>query len=340
MEKKRILVVEDEFITVAALKVCIQGIGCTVVATADNGEEAVKSAGEHKPDLVLMDITLKGQMNGITAADIIRQKFNIPTIFLTGQSDDSTIAHALESEPFGYIVKPFEEKNLKSNIMMALYKHSLDLKLKVSEERYRTIAELSDDGIFVVANDYSVIYANGSAARTIQHTLGEIIDKPLNSLVPEELFRQIRTAVDEVRAIHTHKRVRLGAKRGDRQLWFDSTAIPLTAGDEEIRYVLMFLHDVSDQVRMEERMAKEGIIQLERNMEQFLFLNDEIRNPLQVIMGLILLDEGQHQQKILEQAEKIDNLVSKLDKGWVETDKVRCFLLRHYRHGDKSDVES
>jgi signal transduction histidine kinase len=102
----------------------------------------------------------------------------------------------------------------------------------------------------------------------------------------------------------------------------------------------MFLHDVTDQVRMEERMAKEGIIQLERNMEQFLFLNDEIRNPLQVIMGLILLDEGQYQQKILEQAEKIDNLVSKLDKGWVETDKVRCFLLRHYRHGDKSDVES
>jgi two-component system, response regulator PdtaR len=340
MEKKKILVVEDEFVTVAALKISLKSMGCVVVATADTGEGAVKAAGEHKPDLVLMDIILKGEMNGITAADIIRQKYDIPTVFLTGQSDDATINLALESEPFGYIIKPFEEKNLKSNIMMALYKHSIDNKLKTSEERYRTIAELSEDGILVIANDYTVVYANGSAARTIQHLQADIADKPLNSLVTEAVFRQIRTIIEEVHATNTHKRMRLGGDLGNRRFWFDSTAIPLTSGEEEIRYVMIFMHDVTDQVRLEERMAKEGIIQLEKNMEQFLYLNDEIRNPLQVITGLTLLGEGEYQHKILEQAEKIDSLVSKLDMGWVETDKVRCFLLRHYRRGGESNDES
>jgi len=340
MEKKKILVVEDEFVTAAALRLCLEGMGCAVVGTADTGERAVKAAAEYKPDLILMDIILKGEMSGITAADIIRHQYDIPIIYFTGQSDEATINRALESEPFGYIVKPFEEKNLKSSIMMALYKHSIDLKLKASEERYRTIAELSDDGIFIIANDYSVAYANGSAVRILNRKPTEIIDKSLNDLVPEEMFRQIRTVIDEVHATNKSKQIRQEYRFGGCQLWFDTAAIPLTTADDSIWQVMMIIHDITDQVMLEEKMAREGITQLEKNMEQFQYLNDQIRNPLQVITGLTMLEKGPYQEKILEQAAMIDNLVSKLDMGWYNSEKVRNFLLRHYRHDGKIDNEA
>ncbi len=339
MEKKKILVVEDEFITASALRVCLEGMGCTVVGTAYTGEQAVKAATEHKPDLILMDIILKGEMSGITAADIIQKQYDIPVIYLTGQSDEATINHALKSEPFGYIVKPFDEKNLKSNIMMALYKHSIDLKLKVSEERYRTIAELSGDGILIIANDNSVAYANGSAGLILSRNPTEIIGKPLKDLVPVEMFRRIRTVLDEVHVANNSMRLTQEYTLGGRQRWFDTCYIPLSPADDSICQVMMVIHDITDQVLIEEKMAKEGICQLEKNMEQFQILNDQIRNPLQVIAGLTQLEQGPSQKKILEQVAMIDILVSKLDMEWHKSTKVRNFLMRHYQHGGKIDTE-
>jgi len=335
MEKKKILVVEDEFITASALRVSLEGMGCTVVGTVDTGELAVNAATEHKPDLILMDIILKGDMSGITAANIIQKHYDIPVIYLTGQSDEATINRALKSEPFGYIVKPFDEKNLKSNIMMALYKHSIDLKLKASEERYRTIAELSGDGILIITNDNSIAYANGSASRIIRRKPTEIIDEPLKDLVPDEMFRSIRTVLDEVHITNNSMRLTQEYSLGGDQRWFDTCYIPLFSADDSLRQVMMIIHDITDQVLMEEKMAMEGITQLEKNMEQFQILNDQIRNPLQVITGLTLLEQGPSQKKILEQVAMIDILVSKLDMEWYKSTKVRSFLMRHYQHGGK-----
>ena len=334
MEKKKILVVEDEFITATSLKACLEGIGCTVVGTVDTGEQAVKAAEELKPDLILMDIILNGEMSGITAANIIQQQYDIPVIYFTGQSDEATLNRALESgEPFGYIVKPFEEKNLKSNIMLALYKHSMDLRLKASEELYRTIAELSEDGIFIITNNYSVAYVNASAARIINREPAAIINQPFSDFVPEEMSWQIRSVIDEVRATNKSTRMLQEFTSGDRKFWLDTRFIPLAPVDDSRWQVMMVIRDITDQVILEEEMAREGIIQLEKNMEQFQVLNDQIRNPVQVIMGLTLLEKGPYTEKILEQAEMIDNLVSKLDKGWIDSEKVRNFLMYHHRHG-------
>ncbi|HVP24415.1 MAG TPA: response regulator [Methanomicrobiales archaeon] len=123
MAKTKILVVEDEFVTATDVQMALVGLGYDVPAVVDNGEEAVRLAGELRPSLVLMDIGLAGRMNGIEAGKQIREKFGIPVVFLTGHSDESTFWSALPSEPFGYIVKPFEARAMKYTIEMALHKH-------------------------------------------------------------------------------------------------------------------------------------------------------------------------------------------------------------------------
>ena len=124
MPKPRILVVEDEFVTATDIQGRLAGMGYEVPAVVNNGEEAVRRAGELRPSLVLMDIGLAGRMNGIEAGKQIRERFGIPVIYLTGHSDDSTFWAALESEPDGYILKPFETKAMKYSIEMALSRHA------------------------------------------------------------------------------------------------------------------------------------------------------------------------------------------------------------------------
>ena len=125
-ESPRILVVEDEVIVSADLQDQLIKLGYRVAGAAVSGEEAVCKANEIKPDLVLMDIMLKGQMDGIEAAKQIRESLQVPVIFLTANSNDSVLERAKISEPFGYLLKPFDHRSLKSNIEMALYKCRAD----------------------------------------------------------------------------------------------------------------------------------------------------------------------------------------------------------------------
>src|SRR5512138_354075 len=105
--KGTVLVVEDEFITAAVLQENLRHMGYSVPVTVDNGEEAVRQAGLIAPDVVLMDVTLSGQMNGIAAARQIRDSYSVPVVFLTAHFDEATVESAKLAEPFGYIVKPY-----------------------------------------------------------------------------------------------------------------------------------------------------------------------------------------------------------------------------------------
>ena len=136
--KIKIMIVEDEIIAAESEKRSLEELGYSVTSTVASGEKAIKKAEEDKPDLVLMDIELKGKMDGIEAAGIISSRFHIPTIFVTAYADDKILERAKITEPFGYIIKPFEKRELHSNIEMALYKN------KAEEERKKLIKELQD----------------------------------------------------------------------------------------------------------------------------------------------------------------------------------------------------
>ena len=119
----RILIVEDEHIVAMGIKKMVKSLGYTVTGVASSGEDAISKAERTFPDVVLMDIMLKGNMDGVEAAGEIRERFDVPVVYLTAYSDNKILERAKKTEPFGYIVKPFDEKDLHSSIEIALHRH-------------------------------------------------------------------------------------------------------------------------------------------------------------------------------------------------------------------------
>ena len=151
MKRPRILVVEDETVVSLDMQDRLTALGYEVSGAVARGEDALAQVEAGRPDLVLMDIRLKGAMDGIAAAEEIRRRWRLPVVYLTAYTEDSTLQRAKLTEPFGYVIKPFEDRELKSVIEMALYKHEAEQRLRESERRYATTLRSIGDG--VIATD-------------------------------------------------------------------------------------------------------------------------------------------------------------------------------------------
>jgi PAS domain S-box-containing protein len=160
MTKDRVLVVEDEAIVARDICVRLENMGYEVVETTDTGEKAVSLSRQHGPDLVLMDIVIKGKNDGIDAGTIIKEELGIPIIFLTAYADEITLERAKITEPFGYIIKPFNDRDLDVTVKMALSKSRLEKKLIEREERYRDLFENTNDIIMILDEKGNFRYVN------------------------------------------------------------------------------------------------------------------------------------------------------------------------------------
>jgi DNA-binding LytR/AlgR family response regulator len=219
MSKTNVLVVEDESIVSKDIQHSLKKLGYNVVGAASTGEKAVELALETNPDIVLMDIMLKGEMNGIQAADEIRSKINIPVIYLTAYADEGTLSRAKVTEPYGYIIKPFKEIDIHTSIEMAIYKHKKEREIRKERDLLYSLVENRDnrDFIFVKSNsrliklktediyfvealkDYVVINALNSRY-TIHSTM-----KDIESKLPSEDFVRVHRSfivrLDKIAAI-------------------------------------------------------------------------------------------------------------------------------------------
>jgi len=167
MLKARNLVVEDERLVALALEQCLKAIGHEVAALVTTGQEAVRKALELEPDLVLMDIRLKGEVDGIEAAVRIHGNFGTPIVYLTAYSDDNTLERARAAQPYGYVLKPFEEKSLKSAVAMALYTASVNAReLRTRERLARILADLAE-GVIVADAKGNISYLNPRASQLL-----------------------------------------------------------------------------------------------------------------------------------------------------------------------------
>ena len=193
----KILIVEDEGITALEIQTKVENWGYDVVGVVSSGEDAVKIALETKPNLILMDIVLKEKLNGIEAARIIKKTQDVPVIYLTAYGDEKTLQNAKLTIPHAYILKPFEENELKFAIEMALFKHEMETKLKRSEEKYRTLAENARDIIFIIDLDDRVKYVNNYASNLLQLKTEEILGKPRSILFPPDVSDKQRLELDK-----------------------------------------------------------------------------------------------------------------------------------------------
>jgi PAS domain S-box-containing protein len=270
-----ILVVEDEFITGTDLQNNLREMGYDVPVVVDTGEGAITKAGELHPDLVLMDITLIGEMTGIEAATQIRDRYGIPVIFLTAHSDDPTFEKALHSEPFGYIIKPIEPLNLRTSIEMALYKHALDLKLKkINEElelrvRERTgsldqqvqfLQQLIDTipapvyykdtrGVYIGCNNAFEAYAGISKRGIIKKTDSDVFSPEFTALSSQKddfLLNRHGIQVYQAKFVHSDKSV--------RDVIFKKATFNDTTGN--IAGIIGVMLDITDRIHAEQALRE------------------------------------------------------------------------------------
>ena len=205
MGKVNVLIVEDESIVAKDIQLSLKRLGYNVLGIENTGEKAISSARKLDPDIIIMDIMLKGKINGIEASEKIRKEQNIPIIYLTAYADENTLSKAKITEPYAYIIKPYKEIDLHTSIEMALYKHSKELEILKERDMLYNIVENKDnteyifvksksrliklntnDVIYIEAlKDYVVI--NTSAARyTIHSTMKDIQKK-----MPEDKFLRV-----------------------------------------------------------------------------------------------------------------------------------------------------
>ncbi|MCX6182952.1 MAG: response regulator [Bacteroidetes bacterium] len=207
MSNIRVLVVEDENIVAKDIQMSLEKMGYNVIGTASSGEKALEILKENQPSIILMDIMLKGKMSGIDTAEIVKNEYDLPIIFLTAYADESTLSKAKITEPYGYILKPFKEIDLHTSIEMALYKHKKTMELKKEVKVFSAILDerTSPDFIFIRAKSKLVkikmadlFYVEALKDYVIFHTASE--DFTLHSTM-----KDIETKLPASQFIRVHR---------------------------------------------------------------------------------------------------------------------------------------
>ncbi|QSE97585.1 response regulator [Fulvivirga lutea] len=179
MGKFKILIVEDAQLIAVHLQKILQNANYEVIGRAANYEEAIAICKKSTPDLALMDIMIDGDKDGIETAIELKEKYNLPIIYLTALTDGSTIERAKKTNPYGYIMKPFQEEQVVTFLEMAIHKYTVENKLRESEEKFKAAVGSISDALLFVEEDFTVSYLNKAAEAISGQSLTEVEGKPL-----------------------------------------------------------------------------------------------------------------------------------------------------------------
>jgi len=200
MERETILIVEDDWILSDHLRNVLTGYGYNVMEPVMSGEEAILSVAARQPDLILMDIELSGEINGITASRHIGAVSDIPVIFLSNHSEDAFVQEAKTASPYGYLVKPVFDRELAVTIEMVMYRHKLNQRLKESEERFRNLFQnVTSVAVQGYSADGSTLYWNQASENLYGYTAQEAIGRNLLDLIiPPEMRVDVERAIQQM----------------------------------------------------------------------------------------------------------------------------------------------
>ncbi|MBW4473400.1 MAG: PAS domain S-box protein [Stenomitos rutilans HA7619-LM2] len=296
--KVHILVVEDESVIAADIKDCLENLGYAVPAIVVSGEAAVATATTVRPDLVLMDIRLKGDMDGVQAAAAIWTHLRIPVVYSTGHSDRSTMERAKATEPFGYVLKPIEEQELYVAIETALQRFRLERDLQEREQWLSSILKAIGDGVIVTDASSRVRFLNGAAEALTGWRQEEAIGKesaeifcPIHEETRVPLPNPIHEALQTGQLVYLPDNTLLCSKNG-RDVPISDSAAPFHNDSGNVTGVVLVFRDVTERRQAEERnRAIERSHQLEDQMVELQRLNQlkddflntvshELRTPL------------------------------------------------------------
>ncbi len=280
MAQATILVVEDEFITGADLQSKLKKMGFNVPLVVDTGQKAIDAAAELKPDLALMDITLTGDMTGIEAAEVIGRS-GIPVIFLTAHSDEPTVEKAVKSVPFGYLIKPLDERALKTTIQMALYKNEIDGKVRVRDTIIQALINANPEPMFIIDQNTNILIINHAIAAFLASPVsagtGLLLDTLVsNGLVTPLLAGAIRDHFFDAKAYQFEEEI--------HGKWISYAITPLTNKEGRVDRCAVNSHDVT-AIKRAEQTSKALNARLEKEKKNLLMFEAMMNSMDDFIIG-------------------------------------------------------
>jgi len=276
MTKPRILIAEDEGLVALGIETQLQQFGYVVSAIVASGKAAIAAASEGQPDLILMDIRLPGEIDGIQAADIIRKQYNIPIVYLTAYSDGPTIERAKLTEPYGYLLKPFEPRELLSVIEIVLYKHEKAEALKERERWLSTTLRSIADGVITTDSRGRVTFMNAKAEAMTGRQQADVLGLELAPLLVLSDSKTGRPEIDLVTiALETNQNTTLrdsacldSPTLG--RIAIEDQATLLRDDDSKISGVVLIFRDISlrKQAELQQQQAHAEVQRLNQTLEQ------------------------------------------------------------------------
>jgi len=343
MTSPKILVVEDEVIVARTIASQLRQLGYTVTDTASSGQAAIAKAQEAQPDLILMDIVLKGEMDGVAAASHIQQHIGIPVIYLTAYADEQTLQRAKLTQPFGYIVKPFTANDLRVAVEVGLFKYQVAQELQENRDQLATLLRSISDAVIATDGEGRITFMN-PAAETMTgwpqtEAMGRIITdifQLIDEVTQHPIDNPVHQVLQDQETVYLNSFTALIARNGNRIPVGDS-ASPLRRPSGEVSGVVMVFWDISDR-RQSELLAQalEKEQELNRLKSQFVStVSHEFRSPLAVIRTAAeLLERRQnlsdaqwqsYVQRIKSSVRSMNQLMEDvLIMGQAEADRLTC----------------
>ena len=304
----KVLIVEDELIVALELKSRLLDLGYAICGIVASGEEAVELTAMEIPDLILMDINIKGAYDGVKTSEILKVDYDIPIIFITAFSDPKTLQRVKVTEPYGYIIKPFEERELHTAIEIALYKHNMEKKLRDSERRLSITLKSIGDGVVATNHEGIINYLNPAAESLTGYGSAEAIGKGIMDILhfkDEGNIKIAHKAINELLIRGLTKSFPVSAVMicmNGEEIVIETDAAAIKDNKEKINGIVLSFRDITERKKMEGELK----IALDKALESNALSNmsHELRTPLVGILGFaqILKDElsDKHSGEMLE----------------------------------------
>ena len=301
-----VLIADDDVTTAMAFETALASMGYQVVGLAYSGIDAVQMAKDLRPDIILMDIVMPGEIDGITAAGEIKEKLGIPSIFLTGHAGKDLVERAKKAEPYGYIMKPAVDTQIRSAIEIALHKKKEDDRLRGAknvledavQEKSRRLRDATDkieallnatsDTQLLIDAEGTVIMANEVAAKRFGMQLEEFLGRCVYDFMPPSLVKSRKARVEEV--FQTGNSLTFEDERSGSI--FENTFYPLLDEEENVSLLAIYAKDITERV-MSYRRLEEQKRDLERKTDQLRDAN--------IALEVLLEKSGQNRKMIEEE---------------------------------------
>lgn len=262
IRKQKILIVEDETIVAMEIQSRLEEYKYEVVGIASSGEKAIEKVEETLPDLVLMDIVLKGDLDGIEIASQIRSRFNIPVVYLTAYADEETLQRAKITGPFGYILKPFEDRELRSNIEIALCRSRMENKLRESRKWLAATIDSIGEGVIATDREGIIKVINPFAEALTGWKQEECMGKPI-----KKIFKVVNKDTDQRVEDPVKKVIQEGSFYGlaggnilvtkeGIKIPIDIIGLPIKDDEDSVIGIVIVFYDIVERKNIEKEIQK------------------------------------------------------------------------------------